>query len=298
MTIVAGQPQNLEVVLRKKPTTSHVSLGRNEIDIKGTIHFGTNNAELRPDGEQLLDEVADVHGQASRDPARARRGAHRQPRQPRQEPAAVQGARSSGGGLPRQAGIDPSRLESEGYGATQPLVPNMTPAQRREEPARHLQDPRAGGTSVKRALLMAIVAVAAMSSAIGGGVGCHEGNGLGAADLEPALDLLPAPPPPPDLSPPPNCGKIVFCALACLGGGIGVGGGGGDMSGANPVGCVLGCGQNAPTAEVTAALSLIACAAQNCLADGGSSGQLGMLQCLQTSCAAQVKGCKGLGFGG
>ncbi|MGZ3427506.1 MAG: hypothetical protein ACXVCV_12695 [Polyangia bacterium] len=156
-----------------------------------------------------------------------------------------------------------------------------------------------------RALVMALVAMAAMASALGGGVmGCHEGNGLGAGDMLEGVDLLPPADLelPPDLVPPPNCGKIVFCALGCLGtGGLTGGGGasGGDMSGANPIGCVLGCGQNAPAAEVTAALSLIGCAAQNCLAaDGGAGGQLAIFQCLQMSCPMQLAGCKGLGFGG
>jgi len=157
---------------------------------------------------------------------------------------------------------------------------------------------------MKHAFGLVFVMAAAMGLALGGGSGCTEGNGLGAGDMTevdmvPPADLVP----PVDLLPPPNCGKIVFCALTCLGGGglggIGGGTGGGDMSGANPIGCVLGCGQNAPPAEVTAALSLIACAAQNCLsADGGTSNQLGILQCLQTSCKSQVSACKGLGFGG
>lgn len=160
---------------------------------------------------------------------------------------------------------------------------------------------------MRRAAAIGFVIAAAMATALGGGVGCHEGNGLGAADMTevdllPPADLVPSP----DLVPPPNCGKIVFCALGCLGGGgIGLpgggGGGGGDMSGANPVGCVLGCGQNAPPAEVTAALSLIVCAAQNCLsADGGATGgnPLGILQCMQTSCPSQLTACHGLGLGG
>jgi hypothetical protein len=155
---------------------------------------------------------------------------------------------------------------------------------------------------VTRAIMMAVVAMAAMATALGSGmVGCHEGNGLGAGDMSEGVDLLPPADLelPPDLVPPPNCGKIVFCALGCLGtGGIGGVGGGasGDMSGANPISCVLGCGQNAPAAEVTAALSLIGCAAQNCLSADG--GQLAIFQCLQMSCPTQLAGCKGLGFGG
>jgi outer membrane protein OmpA-like peptidoglycan-associated protein len=130
VAIVAGQPQNVEVVLRKKPSVSHVTLGRNEIVIKGTIHFGTNNAELRPDGEQILDEVADVMA-----------------KHPEIRKIRVEGHTDNRGAPERnlqlskdraasvvtylvKAGVDGGRLTSEGYGATQPLVPNMTPAQR------------------------------------------------------------------------------------------------------------------------------------------------------------------------
>jgi hypothetical protein len=154
---------------------------------------------------------------------------------------------------------------------------------------------------------LAFVMAAAMGLALGGGSGCTEGNGLGAADMTevdmlPPADLLPSV----DLLPPPNCGKIVFCALGCLGGGLGgiggtggTGGSAGDMSGANPLGCVLGCGQGAPSSEVTSAVALVLCAAQNCLsADGGTSGTLGIFQCLQTACPMQLSACKGLGIGG
>ena len=165
---------------------------------------------------------------------------------------------------------------------------------------------------MRRAAAIGFVIAAAMATALGGGVGCHEGNGLGGGDMT-TVDLLPPADlePPPDLVPPPNCGKIVFCALGCLGGGgIGLpgtgggaggtgGGSGGDMSAANPIGCVLGCGTNAPSTEVTAALSLIVCAAQNCLSsDGGTGNTLGILQCLQTSCPSQLSACHGLGIGG
>ena len=155
---------------------------------------------------------------------------------------------------------------------------------------------------MKRVVAIGLVIAAAMASALGGGVGCHEGNGLGGADMT-EVDLLPPADlvPPVDLVPPPNCGKIVFCAIGCLGGGgiglPGTGGGGGDMSGANPIGCVLGCGTNAPPAEINAALGLILCAAQNCLsADGGTGNQLGILQCLQMSCPMQLNACHGIGI--
>lgn len=130
ITVVAGQPQNVEVTLRKKPAKSHVSLGRNEIVIKGTIHFGTDNAELRPDGEQILDEVAEVlatHPELKR----LRVEGHTDNRGNAEHNLQLSKARAAAVvAYLVKAGVDPSRLESEGYGASQPLVPNMTPAQR------------------------------------------------------------------------------------------------------------------------------------------------------------------------
>jgi outer membrane protein OmpA-like peptidoglycan-associated protein len=130
VTINAGQPTNVEVVLRKRPTTSHVSLGKGEIIIKGVVHFGTNNADIRPDGQQLLDEVADVmvkHPELRRVRVEGHtdnRGATDRNLQLSKERAAAVVAY-----LVKQ-GIDPVRLESEGFGSSTPLVPNITPAQR------------------------------------------------------------------------------------------------------------------------------------------------------------------------
>ena len=130
LTITAGQPQNVEVVLRKKPTRSHVTLGKNEIVIKGTIHFGTDNAQLRPDGEQILDEVADVLAKHP-EIRKLRVEGHTDNRGNAAHNLQLSKARAAAVvAYLVKAGIDPSRLESEGYGATQPLVPNITPAQR------------------------------------------------------------------------------------------------------------------------------------------------------------------------
>ncbi|HEX4461956.1 MAG TPA: OmpA family protein [Polyangia bacterium] len=130
ITIVTAQPTSFEVVLRKKPLTSHVSLGKGEIIIKGVIHFGTNNAEIRPDGAELLDEVADVlvkHGEIRR----IRVEGHTDNRGNADKNLELSKARAAAvvAYLVKQ-GIDPARLESEGFGSTQPLVPNITPAQR------------------------------------------------------------------------------------------------------------------------------------------------------------------------
>ena len=130
ITVVAGQPQNLEVTLRKKPTTSHVTLGKNEIVIKGTIHFGTDNAQLRPDGEQILDEVADVLAKHP-EIKRLRVEGHTDNRGNAEHNLQLSKARAASVvAYLVKSGVDASRLESEGFGSSQPLVPNMTPAQR------------------------------------------------------------------------------------------------------------------------------------------------------------------------
>ena len=126
----AGQPQSLDVTLTKKPSQSHVALGKGEIVVKGVVHFGTNNAEIKLDGQQLLDEVADV---IIRNPQlkKIRIEGHTDNRGVAQKNLELSKARAAStmAYLIKQ-GVDPLRLDSEGYGAAQPLVPNLTPANR------------------------------------------------------------------------------------------------------------------------------------------------------------------------
>lgn len=130
IAVVAGQPVSVEIVLRKKSTVSHVTIGRGEVIVRGVIHFGTANAEIRPDGEQLLDEVAEVL-QKHPELRRIRVEGHTDNRGNADKNLQLSKARAAAvvAYLVKQ-GVDASRLESEGYGSTQPLVPNMTPAQR------------------------------------------------------------------------------------------------------------------------------------------------------------------------
>lgn len=130
VTIAAGQAQALDLSLQKKPPRPHVSLGASEIKIHGTIHFGPNDATLRPDSEQLLNEVVDLllhHPEIKK----VRVEGHTDNRGNAARNLALSKARAAAvvAYLERQ-GISADRLESEGYGATQPLVPNITPAQR------------------------------------------------------------------------------------------------------------------------------------------------------------------------
>jgi outer membrane protein OmpA-like peptidoglycan-associated protein len=130
VAVAPGGSENVDIVLSKKAPATHVSVGKSELKVKGTVHFGTNNAELQPDGEQLLDEVADV---VSHHPEikKLRIEGHTDNRGDPDKNMMLSKARAAAvvGYLVKQ-GIEPGRLESEGYGATQPLVPNLTPANR------------------------------------------------------------------------------------------------------------------------------------------------------------------------
>jgi outer membrane protein OmpA-like peptidoglycan-associated protein len=130
VTVAAGTDQTVDLQLHKRPAISHVQITKDQIVIKGTIHFGTNNATILPDGQQLLDEVADVLA-----------------KNPQIRKVSVEGHTDNrGNGAANlklstdraaavveyltKTGIGADRLTSVGYGATRPLVPNLTPANR------------------------------------------------------------------------------------------------------------------------------------------------------------------------
>ncbi len=128
--VVANQVQTIELALTKRPAQSRVKLEKNEIVLKGVVHFGTNNAIIQPDGQQLLDEVADL---LIKNPQikRVRVEGHTDNRGVPDKNLQLSKARAASVvAYLVKSGIDGKRLESEGYGATQPLVPNITPANR------------------------------------------------------------------------------------------------------------------------------------------------------------------------
>jgi outer membrane protein OmpA-like peptidoglycan-associated protein len=130
LTIQPAQVQTVDVVLTKKPATPHVALTSNEITVKGVVHFGTSDAVIKLDGEQLLDEVVDV---LLRNPQvrRVRVEGHTDNRGNADQNLVLSRNRAQAvvAYLVKQ-GVSPQRLEAEGFGAGQPLVPNVTPANR------------------------------------------------------------------------------------------------------------------------------------------------------------------------
>jgi outer membrane protein OmpA-like peptidoglycan-associated protein len=130
ITVEPMRDQNLEVTLRRRPQQTHVTITREAIVIRGTIHFGTNNAIILPDGQQLLDEVVDVLT-----------------KNPQIRKVSIEGHTDNRGSAARnlrlskaraeavrtyliKEGISPMRLTATGFGASRPLVPNLSPANR------------------------------------------------------------------------------------------------------------------------------------------------------------------------
>ncbi len=133
VTVVLGQTSSIDLVLQsakppKKPGPSHVNLTKTEIVIKGKIHFKNNGTEIAADGEQLLDEVVDVM-QKNPQIKMVRVEGHTDNTGTNEHnmELSTQRAENVASYLVKQ-GVSRSRLQAEGFGSTQPLVPNLTPA--------------------------------------------------------------------------------------------------------------------------------------------------------------------------
>ena len=130
VSMVAGQDKEIDVDLAKRPKTSHVTITKDQIVIKGTIHFQTNEAKILPDGLQILNEVGDVLA-----------------KNPQIKKVMIEGHTDNSGNEEKnlqlskkraaavleyliKSGIHNDRLTSEGYGQARPLVPNTTPGER------------------------------------------------------------------------------------------------------------------------------------------------------------------------
>ena len=126
IVVQAGQEQIVEFSLNKRPKTSHVEIKANEITIKGTIHFATNEATILPDGQQIVNEVVDVLA-----------------KNPQIRKVSVEGHTDNQGDADKNMqlskdraaavveymsknGIHRDRLSSQGFGQTKPLVPNLS----------------------------------------------------------------------------------------------------------------------------------------------------------------------------
>lgn len=126
----ARETTNAEISVVSRPRRSLVQLRARELVIRRQVNFATDSADILPDSEQLLTEVADALL-----------------RHPEVTQIEIQGHTDNRGGAEHnldlsqrraeavrewlvRAGVGGERLQARGYGDTQPLVPNITAGNR------------------------------------------------------------------------------------------------------------------------------------------------------------------------
>lgn len=130
VALTAGGKQKLSVPLRRRPQAPSVRLSGDYVALKGTIGFEPGTAELLPQSQQLLDEVSDLllhHPEIQR--LRVEGHTDNQGKPQLNQQLSEDRAISVRNYLVKQ-GVAPERMLAEGLGASQPLVPNLTPANR------------------------------------------------------------------------------------------------------------------------------------------------------------------------
>ena len=128
--VAAREQATPTITLVERPRRALVRVRRRDIQIRRKINFATNSAEILPSSEPLMLEIADV---LIRNPqlTRIEIQGHTDNRGSRQRNMQLsqQRAEAVRDWLVRH-GVAASRLEARGYGPDNPLVPNITPANR------------------------------------------------------------------------------------------------------------------------------------------------------------------------
>jgi outer membrane protein OmpA-like peptidoglycan-associated protein len=126
---VAVQPRvsaPLEVVLEKRPEKSSIVVSDKEIVLKKQVHFANNSAEILPDSQELVHEIADA---LARNPQirKVEIQGHTDNRGKRERNMTLSQERAqSVRNALVASGVDPARLVAKGYGPDKPTAPNIT----------------------------------------------------------------------------------------------------------------------------------------------------------------------------
>jgi outer membrane protein OmpA-like peptidoglycan-associated protein len=129
-TVAARETVEVEINLAPKPRRSLVQVRRRVIQIRRQINFATDSAEILPTSFDLMEQIADVMIR-NPDIALVEIQGHTDNRgRPQHNQELSQQRADSVRQWLVEHGVQGSRLEAMGYGMSQPLVPNITPANR------------------------------------------------------------------------------------------------------------------------------------------------------------------------
>lgn len=130
VNVRAREESNARMLLNKRPTNPNVVVSGKEIKLKKQVHFQHDSAEILPDSQGIIEELADlmskradiknVEVQGHTDDTGA---AAYNLRLSQSRAQAVVDAIAS-------HGVDASRMSAKGYGQDKPIVPNSTEANR------------------------------------------------------------------------------------------------------------------------------------------------------------------------
>ncbi|MCC6746599.1 MAG: OmpA family protein [Deltaproteobacteria bacterium] len=128
--VAPAGPATMDVTLSARPKRSQVKLTKSAIVITKNVHFATGTANLMPDSQQLLDEVAEVM-QGNPKIRKVEVGGHTDNRgAPKGNEQLSQARADAVRDYLLKAGVAADRLTAKGYGPHQPKAPNITPRNR------------------------------------------------------------------------------------------------------------------------------------------------------------------------
>ncbi|WP_205633831.1 OmpA family protein [Labilithrix luteola] len=124
------QDNNVDLLMKKRPKTSNVSVTKGEIIIKQQIQFALDSATILPESNGLLSEIADVLIKNPRIHKIEVQGHTDNTGTPEHNKALSEDRANAVVTWLGTHGVASDRLVAHGYGQTKPLVPNVTAGNR------------------------------------------------------------------------------------------------------------------------------------------------------------------------
>lgn len=129
-SVVARQSTSLDVTVTRRPARASVAIRGNLLTIARQVHFQTNSAEILPDSNTLLEEIADVINRHAEITAIDIHGHTDNQGTPAGNQTLSEARANSVRDALVRLGVEPNKLSAHGFGQTRPVRPNITPAGR------------------------------------------------------------------------------------------------------------------------------------------------------------------------